>query len=135
MFTLPVSIHSLIWSKIIVSTVWFIVTIAAVAAAGIASVLRVRYITEFFHSLRHALPELTASQALDGTLVIVEVLLIVVLMAAAMCLMFYAALSTGHGFANHKMLLSVTAFVAFSVAAELVMSFISDYSLPETDFR
>ena len=126
MFTLPVSNHSLIWSKIIVSSVWFLATLAAITIAGLTSVLRLRYVQEFIDALRHGLPQLTAGQAVDGTAMIVECVLIVIFCAAAMCLMFYAALSTGHGFANHKMLLSIVSFVVFSIAAELVWSLLTN---------
>lgn len=126
MFTLPVTAHGLIWSKIIVSAVWFLATIAAIAAAGVTSVLRMRYIRDLIDAIRQALPRLTASQAVDGTAAVIEMVLIIIFAAAVMCLIFYAALSTGHGFANHKMLLSVISFIVYTVAMELISSLIAN---------
>ncbi|MGE4485104.1 MAG: hypothetical protein AB7C97_08345 [Oscillospiraceae bacterium] len=122
MFTLPVSVHQLVWSKIIVSTVWFVATFLAVALSGLIVSFRVEYVTDFIASLQELFRQFTAYFALNGAAFLLETLVLVFLSSAAVCLLFYAAMAVGHSFANHKILLSVAFFFVFQLAAQLVVS-------------
>ena len=128
MFTLPVSVHQLIWSKIIVSTVWFVATFLAVSLSGVIVSFRVAYATEFISSLQELFRQLTAYYAFNGAAFLLEALVLVFLGCTAICLLFYAAMAVGHSFANHKILLSVAFFFVFQFAAQIVGS-ISAFSL------
>lgn len=119
MFTLPVSVHELVWSKIIVSTVWFFATSLAITLSGIIVSFRVNYVLKFFSWLQEIFREITAYYAINGAAFLLEGLVLLFLACAALCLLFYAAMAVGHSFANHKTLLSVAFFFAFQFASQI----------------
>ena len=51
MFTLPASVHQHIWSKLIVSSVWFIVTVLAIIAASLVVAYQGGFLRELLESL------------------------------------------------------------------------------------
>lgn len=127
MLTLPVSIHQHIWSKLIVSSVWFIVTGLAVILACCVTAFDITVIREILWGLGRIFEELRKIQAyyaLNGTAIAVELIVLVFLGLVAMCLQFYAALAAGHGFANHKMAWSVAFFFIFQFVMQMAGSVI-----------
>jgi len=120
MFTLPVSVHQLLWSKIIVSTVWFVASFLAVTLSGVIVSFRVDYVTGFFSSLQSLFQQLTAYYAVNGIAFLLELIVLIFLGCAAICLLFYAAMAVGNSFANHKALLSVVFFFVFQFVSQLV---------------
>lgn len=125
MFTLPVSGHQLIWSKIIVSTVWFIATGVAEALAMLICFFNLEWVREIFSSavfrrVFQELQALIAEYGLNLPAMAAELLLLGLLFCAVLCLEFYAAIAVGHGFANHKSAWSVLFFFAFQFVAQLV---------------
>ena len=124
MMTLPVSIHQQIWAKLIVSSVWFVLTVLAIIAAAMVVAYDVGFVTEFFDALRHLLQgflKLNAGEAVNGVVICVESLVFLFLGLAAFSLQFYAALSVGHSFANHKLLTSTGCFFAFQFAMQFLI--------------
>lgn len=127
MLTLPVSIHQQVWSKLIVSAVWFLATIAAVIAACCIMAFNVDAIKYFFQGLGEVLRELRrleAYYALNGTAIAAEFAVLSFLSCCAMCLQFYAALAVGHSFAGHKMAWSVAWFFIFQFVMQMAGSFL-----------
>lgn len=129
MFTLPASTHELIWSKLIVSTVWFF-------AAGLLTVL-LMFLTaanlghmsadDFsaaFSGMGELLDVLRSLGVTNGSLILMlaEFLLAAVLGCLATCLHFYAAMGLGQMSANHKGLYSVLAFIGISLLFQIVSS-------------
>ena len=51
-------------------------------------------------------------------------LLLLWLLAASILLLFYASLSVGYSFANHKTLLSVVFFFVFFIASQIILTLI-----------
>lgn len=122
MFTLPVSVHQHIWSKLIVSAVWFIATVFAVIAASMIVAYDVGFLTEFFGwfgRFLQGLRLLRISEALNGTVILAELIVLIFLMLMAFSLQFYAALAAGHSRPNHKMVWSVVLFFAFQFAVQM----------------
>ena len=122
MFTLPVSIHQQIWSKLIVSSVWFITTGVALTIAVCIMVFDVAFVGDFLRWLSEILNEITAFYAVNGAAIFLEFLVLIFVSCATMCLQFYASMAVGHSFANHKGLLSVAVFFGFQFAFQLVGS-------------
>lgn len=123
MLTLPVSVHQQVWSKLIVSAVWFAATVAAVIAACCLMAFNVDFIKYFFQGLGELFAELRrleAYYAINGTAIAVEFAVLCFLSCCAMCLQFYAALAVGHSFANHKMAWSVVFFFGFQFAVQFL---------------
>ena len=125
MFTLPVNVHQHIWAKLIVSSVWFTVTVLAVILSGLVVVYDMGFLRELFDFLGYffqGLQKLKISEALNGTVYLAEFAVLIFLSLNAFSLQFYAALATGHSFANHKMLLSVVFFFGFQFAIQFLGS-------------
>lgn len=130
MFTLPVSSHQLVWSKLIVSTVWFLgaVIIDSIAMVTLlADMSAFRGLAEFFQTMMQELDSYLLS---NGIAIVVELLVLAVVCCLALCLSFYAPLAIGHSFAQHKMLLSVVFFFAIQVAVQVVSSFLFFLGIP-----
>ena len=125
MFTLPVSVHQHIWSKLIVSVVWFAATILAIIAASLVVAYDVSFLREFFDVLRwffEGLQKLKISETLNLTAYLAEFAVLLFLSLAAFALQFYAALAAGHSRANHKMVWSVVCFFGFQFVLQMALS-------------
>ncbi len=75
MFTLPASVHQHIWSKLIVSSVWFIVTVLAIIAASLVVAYQGGFLRELLDFLRYfleGLRKLEVSEAFNGTIYLAE---------------------------------------------------------------
>ena len=117
MFTLPVSRSQLIWSKLIVSMAWGILS-AVLAALMWTMVLSVAGGENLFAGIFRGLRSLMESLSGNATGCIVGLVVLLLAAGLASYLRFYAAISLGHSFSNHKILLSVVFFIAFSLAMQ-----------------
>ncbi len=125
MFTLPASVHQHIWSKLIVSSVWFIATVLAIIAACLVVAYQGGFLREFLDFLRYfleGLRKLKVSEAFNGTIYLVEFAVLMFLSLVAFSLQFYAALAAGHSQANHKLLWSVVWFFGIQFALQFAGS-------------
>ena len=120
MFTLPASVHQQVWSKLIVSSVWFIATGAAVLLSFLVAAYEAGFVSAFFRGLARVLQEMTAYYALNGTAVALELAALCFVSCVAFALQFYAAMAVGHSFSNHKMLLSVAFYFGFQFASQII---------------
>ena len=122
MFTLPVSVHELIWSKLIVSLVWFFATglfvflIMSLTALNLAGTNLEMIFADFpsWSEILSKLEELGVRSAL-GNLVLWSVIAMI-LGAIVSCLHFYGAMALGHMFTKNKVMLSVVFFILISFA-------------------
>ena len=120
MFTLPVSIHQHMWSKLIVSAVWFIVTGVVVILSMFVAAADVRFFTGLLDLFPDLLEAMNAYYAVNGTAFLLELLALMFATCMGISLQFYAALAVGHSFANHKMALSVLFFFVFQFVVQMV---------------
>ena len=120
MFTLPASVHQQIWSKLIVSAVWFIATGLAVVAAGFILVAQQGFWLEIRRGFAEIFRHLTAYYAFNGTAFLLELLALIFVGCCVLCLEFYAAMAIGHSFANHKVLYSVLSFLGLQFVMQLL---------------
>lgn len=123
MFTLPANTDSILWSKLLTAVIWSFITLAVFAAVVAMSfvIQDANGVREFFRDL---IPfwnslDITAGQVISYG---AEILAFAVSAVLASFLMFYAAISLGHSFSNHKILLSVVFYIVFSIALQIVMS-------------
>ena len=129
MHTLPVSVHGLVWSKLIVSLVWFIVTglvifVIIFLTAIIQSGTNLAEIFREFPSWAEV-KEMLAAYGIHGhdiTLFFAELIALSLVGMLASCLHFYAAMAIGHMFSKDKVLLSIVFFVAISFVLSLLAS-------------
>ena len=123
MLTLPVSIHQHIWSRLIVSSVWFIVTALAVILACCITAFDLTIIKEILWGLGELFQELRKLQAyyaINGTAILIELIALAFLSLVAMCLQFYSALAAGHSLPTHKMAWSVVWYFGLQFAFQII---------------
>ena len=120
MMTLPVSTHQHIWSKLIVSAVWFALTILIVCLACLIMAADVTVIGEIVSGCQDLFRHVTAYYAINGTAIVAEFLVMCFVGCCAMCLQFYASLAIGHSFPNHKMAWSVGWFFIIQFAVQFL---------------
>lgn len=113
MFTLPASVHEQIWSKLIVSSVWFVASGIVVILAVMLATFRVDFMVDAFRWIGQLLDQITAYYAVNGAAILAELLVLVFLICGGCCLEFYAAMAVGHSFSGHKSILSVGFFLLF----------------------
>lgn len=124
MFTLPVSTTELIFSKLIVSVVWFLGTFVVDALSmllsgmlgGYEDVVRFRF--AFTFGAPYSMP---ITQAQAGWLAVGAVVL-VILCGLALCLMTYAAMAIGQSFKKNKGLMSVVFFFVLWIGTRLLLT-------------
>ena len=135
--TLPVNVHEIVWSKLIVSFVWFLATgLIAMAAVFIAVfTLTSSELGEMFRNMpsfgemMRMFFEETGVTPLQLTGAIAQFAAMIILSSLTACLHFYAAMALGHSFSNNKVLLSVVFFVALSFLFQFlssVLGFVAD---------
>ena len=121
MHTLPVSVHGLVWSKMIVSIVWFAATFAVIGLVLLltAIIQTDTSLAQFFAGfpswaeIREGLDQYGIRLG-DLWFIGFEALLCVIVGGLFTCLHFYAAMSLGHMFSKDKILLSIVFYVAIS---------------------
>lgn len=126
MFTLPVSVHELIWSKLIVSLVWFlgtgllIILVMTLMALNLSHT-NLQMILEQFPSWSEILRWLD-EVGVRGQVItfLVQIVLGTLIGIFAVCLHFYGAMALGHMFSKDKVLLSIVFFVGISFAFNLM---------------
>ena len=106
MFTLPVSVHELIWSKLIVSLVWFFAT-----ALFIFLILALTGLNLSGTNL-----EMIFSEFPSWSEVVRELDELGIRGALTQLMHFYGAMALGHMFTKNKVLLSVVFFILISFA-------------------
>ena len=121
MHTLPVSVHELVWSKMIVSVVWFAATFVVIWLVILLTALiqTGTSLAQFFAGFPSwaeikAFMEQVGIRSGDLWVIGLEVLLCVFVSGLYTCLHFYAAMSLGHMFSKDKILLSIVFFVGIS---------------------
>lgn len=140
MHTLPVSVHELVWSKIIVSFVWFLVTnLVIILVIGCTALfLSGTNLAEIFRDFprwSEIWDELSKLGLYPRHFILLglEYLLLILLGGVAACLHFYAAMAIGHSFANHKGLLSVLFFIGISMFLNILNSMLGAGSIDNVE--
>ena len=110
MFTLPVSVHKLVWAKLWTSVIWFLLAGAVDAAALLITAADMTLFHDLFRAVQNTLPEIVGDYTVQGILLIAELAVLAVLLCLSQCLRFYAPMSIGYSFARHKTLLAVVFF-------------------------
>ena len=124
MLTLPVSVHQHVWSKLLVSMLWFVATAVVVFLAFVTLVYEVGLVQQFFAGLGELLRQVRIGNyylELGSVVGIgVETLILLAVSCAGGCPQIYAAMAIGHSFANRKVLWSVAVFFGSQFALQLL---------------
>lgn len=124
---LPVNVHQLVWSKIIVSAVWIVVTnllviLLFMLSLSFAGQLNLAEIFRDFPSWREIVETLGYIGISEARLnaLIIEFVLMILASLLVTSLHFYAAMTLGHIFPKDKILLSVLIFVGINVVFSVI---------------
>lgn len=119
MFTLPVSVHQLLWSKILVAALWTSITTLLVFAglslglynlfSGIAALDPAFAVGDVFGALEMNIP-----------LTVIIMLLVMIVGSAVGPLQFYCVMSIGYGFTKNKALWSIVIYFAIQAGLSVI---------------
>lgn len=124
MMTLPVSVHQQLISKLLVSMLWFVLSMLVVALAFFILAYQVGIVKEMLNVVRAVVRELFDSgYTFDAVLFSLEMFVLVFLSSASACLHFYLALSIGHSFSSKKLLWSIVFYFVIQFAMNALGSF------------
>ena len=123
MFTLPVSVHQLLWSKLLVSMLWFVAVFFVDALAILLTVYENGMFAGLPEFVRDLFDSLDRYYAVNGLLYMLELLGVLLVSMVTACLMFYAPIAIGNSFAAHKTLLSVVFFFVIQTVLQIVSLF------------
>lgn len=124
MFTLPVSSHQLILSKLLIAMLWTAISIICVVVSIIIVVGNSNNIAELFSELSNLYTELYKHLGNLTILTIVEFFIMTIIGTVSNILMFYVSIAIGQLFANHKVLGSFGAYVVINIALQFIFTFI-----------
>ena len=113
MMTLPVSIHQQIWSKLIVSTVWFAATVLVIILACCITAFDIRFMGELWREMKNIV-------LANGAAFALEALILCILGSVSFCLRAYSAMAIGFSRPNHKGLFSVAAYIGIGVVLQIL---------------
>lgn len=124
MMTLPVSIHQQVWSKLIVSTVWFAATVLVIILACCITAFDIRFMGELWRELRNIVHAVIQYNHMDvvvnGAAFALEALILCILGSVSFCLRAYSAMAIGFSRPNHKGLFSVAAYIGIGVVLQIL---------------
>ena len=124
MMTLPVSIHQQVWSKLIVSTVWFAATVLVIILACFVTAFDIRFMGELWQEVKNIAHAVIRYNHMDivvnGIGFLVELLLLCIMASIAFCLRAYSAMAIGFSRPNHKGLFSVAAYIGIGVVLQIL---------------
>lgn len=101
MMTLPVSVHQHICSKLFVSMVWYIATIAVILLSMFILSFRLDFLSALIERIQSIQWE---TEYIHLIFFVLELLLLGFFGCIGQCLQIYAALAISHSFSKHKLL-------------------------------
>ena len=127
MFTLPVSVDQHLWSKLIVSAIWFAATaLTCMLAVMLMLLCNINTFDIDWSEVGYVMGELGRMMREFGILHIVgyclELLAMFFVGACVSCLTFYCAMAIGYSFSNRKVLLSILAFFGIDILFSILQS-------------
>ena len=124
MFTLPVTTDQLICSKLLAAFVWSLLSNAVVLLSLFIPAIGRGFWKDFTKTvadmLEFLLRDFTYAEIVGHG---IRIIVLFALATVSGFLMVYAAISLGHSFADHKILLSVVFYIAFMIVLQIFFSF------------
>lgn len=135
MHTLPVTVHQLLWSKLIVAVCWFTVTSVAIYGCLFAVAFRAQVWAQVLSELGALFERLSLAYgigAFELISVVAELCVLLLFGAVSSCLLFYASLAIGHSLPRNKLLASLGVFIGLGLLSQvltMLLAVITGYSL------
>lgn len=126
-FTLPVTVTQHLWSKVIVSCIWFVITMLFACLVGGLFLLTLDQRAVYYaaQSAFEGISFLHQEAGIWFYITAVLVILAVFLQLAVFFLGNYSAMSIGQCANKHKFLVSVAVYVGFSIATSSLVQFLT----------
>ena len=135
MFTLPTGVHSLLWSKLITAALFFIFTFLAEALSVAIVVWQGGMAADIYHGFASFFQELNGYYMANGVAFALEALALLFVSLLVTCLLFYAPMSIGYSFANHKGLLSVVFYFVIQAILQIFGVAVLSGAVSDTAFH
>lgn len=121
MFTLPVNVHQLITSKLIITLFWIFISIVVVLSS-----LSVAFVTSgnvglIISEINKIPQELSMTFGGNSTILIIELFLMILVSAIANILVVYASIAIGQLFSKHKIIASFVSYAVIYNVLQLLM--------------
>lgn len=128
--TLPVSVHGIVWSRLLTAAIYFALSMLVLALSLILMDMSRELFAELGRFVSSLMQIDLKSLQKDAVTLGVEAAVIVLAYAVAKCLHFYAAVSVGYAFNEHKGLITFLACLLmeliFVITAVKTAAFIAD---------
>ena len=126
MLTLPASVHKLVWSKLLVSVIWFAATALVTTLSLLILLFDMSFMREIAEGAEFLMRFLDLSPWIGSAAAVFgEAAALGFLSGIVTCLQCYAAMSIGHSFARRKLLLSVAFYFLLQMATQSVLTVIT----------
>lgn len=123
MMTLPVSIHHQVWSKLLVSMIWYIATAVVICGAFCILLFNIDFAAECLQTLGMLFEEYyITEEVLQVLAVLGELLLLLFVGTAGGCLTIYASMAIGHSFSSYKVVWSIVIYFGINFALQFISS-------------
>lgn len=127
MHTLPVSSGKLIFSKLICTTMWVIISVIAACLSIMVITLDWVDWQNLFADLGEAITELNRHLGVHWILYALELLAMLLLALGSNILQVYAAMTLGHSFNGRKIFWSVAVYIGISTVVVFVTSLLGSW--------
>lgn len=122
MFTLPVNPDRLIISKLVVSVIWILASVAAVIASLFLVFATPGNMQSFWQIVDKIINELAVVFNDRSALLIIEFCVMLLISIVQNILMIYTSIAVGHLFNGHKLAGSLIAYVCISIAVQIAVT-------------
>jgi hypothetical protein len=122
MFTLPANSHQLINSKLLVSFIWSIASVAIIIASCFAAFATPSRLEVVSQVLKSGMDELNKAFNGNGALFITELVVLILIGILNKILTFYVSIAIGQLFSGHKLIGAFGSFIGISFALQIIVT-------------
>lgn len=133
MFTLPVSTDSLIWSKLLVASVWSVVSFLAVMIAVSIMAMTGKYFRDMLEAFAQLFRSIRAF-GISEVLLTVEALILTVATMFSSILFLYACMSLSLLVNKHRVGFAFLMYIAISTIGQILLTILITISAASSDF-
>ena len=145
--TLPVTKNQILISKILVSSIWLLITYLAMAMSITFFIMfmaeavspgsigeMMTYLPELFDDIGKALRDMTGSERLDLIHFLVSIFLLMLVGLPSAIVTIFGAISLGQLFSKHRVLMAILCYVGISIGMGLFSSIVRSIAYTGTLF-
>ncbi len=121
MFTLPTKTHELITSKLIITVLWTIISVAAVMISLFIAFSSQADFVNIINSVKDAITNLNRDFGGKWILALIEGIVMLLLSLTTNILMIYASIALGQLFSKHKIIGSFISYIAIYTVIQFAM--------------